>query len=398
MGVTVVPQDNEMSAAVRDAAGDAVCDGPAASGHIDDSNALSDSSGGRSSSPSSASLDNPLKLRESAMLGGAVNKGQKICCYQMCPSPMHSKKWRIVTEGTSAGGRDWDALVGKTLCDSCYSTFRKHGTFVRSIRTNDGWSRSVQAGTIGVKRPALASGPLHEAKSKPSPKPTMSRSQPSPKRPRTQSAAPKLPAVASAATSGTSNGALPKRKAAMKAAGSWRVAGGDKGGAVDRQVEAELLDAVAILRSMQRSSYAGGVAESVAASGREQSRSPAPLQTGARRASQDHLSASPDATTADDGAAAAAHVKPAAAGDAGCLRDGSPAPPCLVPLVCAACVACVWSWPSCRLSVSVSVSASVHARMLAHVLNHAHRPAIKVASGDAGCAPASPSGTAMAAE
>ena len=224
----------------------------------------------------------------------AAYKGHKVCAYELCPSPMHSSKWRIVTEGTSAGGRDWDALVGKTLCDSCYSTFRKHGTFARSIRTNDGWSRSVQAGTIG-KRPALATGPLHEAKSKPSPKPTMSRSQPSPKRPRTQSAAPKLPAVASAATSGTSNGALPKRKAAMKAAGSWRVAGGDKGGAVDRQVEAELLDAVAILRSMQRSSYASSVTEAVAASRREQSRSPAPLQTGSCQASEHRLSASPDA-------------------------------------------------------------------------------------------------------
>ena len=141
MGVTVVPQDNEMSAAVRDAAGDAVCDGPAASGHIDDSNARSDLSGGRSSSSSSTSLENPLKLRESAMLGGAVNKGQKICCYQMCPSPMHSKKWRIVTQGTSAGGRNWEPLWGQTLCDSCYSTYRKHGTFTRSMRTNEGWIR-----------------------------------------------------------------------------------------------------------------------------------------------------------------------------------------------------------------------------------------------------------------
>ena len=313
---------------------------------------------------------------------------------------MHSKKWRVVTEGTSAGGRDWDALVGKTLCDSCYSTFRKHGTFVRSIRTNDGWSRSVQAGTIGVKRPAVATEPVHEAKIKPSPKPTTCRSQPSPKRPRTQSAAPKLPAVASAASSGTSNGALPKRKAAMRAAGSWRVAGGDKSGAVDRQVEAELLDAVAILRSMQRSSYARSVTESVAASRREQSSSPAPLHTGSCQASEYHhrLPASHGATTADDGAAASVAVKPAAAGDAGCMRDGSPAPPCLVPLVCAACVACVWSWPSSCLCASVSVSVAVHARMLAHVLKHAHRAAIKVASGDAGSARACTSWTTMAAE
>lgn len=27
------------------------------------------------------------------------------------------------------------------LCDSCYSTFRKHGTFVRAVRTSKGWVR-----------------------------------------------------------------------------------------------------------------------------------------------------------------------------------------------------------------------------------------------------------------
>jgi len=33
--------------------------------------------------------------------------GQKMCAYGLCPSPMHSKKWRVVTAGTSAGARDW---------------------------------------------------------------------------------------------------------------------------------------------------------------------------------------------------------------------------------------------------------------------------------------------------
>jgi hypothetical protein len=74
--------------------------------------------------------------------GAGGTKCHKICAYEHCPSPLHSKKWRMVTTGTSAGGRDWEPLVGKTLCDSCYSTYRKHGTFVRSIRTNEGWSRS----------------------------------------------------------------------------------------------------------------------------------------------------------------------------------------------------------------------------------------------------------------
>ncbi len=54
---------------------------------------------------------------------------------------MQSKKWRTVTKCTSAGGQSWDSLVGKMLCDSCYSTFRKHGTFVRAVRTSKGWVR-----------------------------------------------------------------------------------------------------------------------------------------------------------------------------------------------------------------------------------------------------------------
>ena len=72
----------------------------------------------------------------------AAGKPQNMCMYELCPSPMHSNKWRTVTSTTGAGGRDWSALCGKTLCDSCYSTYRKHGTFVRSVRTDEGWVRS----------------------------------------------------------------------------------------------------------------------------------------------------------------------------------------------------------------------------------------------------------------
>ena len=91
--------------------------------------------------------ENTLKLRNSARTGTVCSKGQRICCYQFCSSPMHSKKWRTVTHGTSAGGRDWDSLVGQLLCDSCYSTYRKHGTFVRSVRTKEGWLRMKSADT-----------------------------------------------------------------------------------------------------------------------------------------------------------------------------------------------------------------------------------------------------------
>jgi hypothetical protein len=76
-------------------------------------------------------------------------KGQKVCCYQHCPSPQHSSKWRFITPGTSAGGQVWNDLTGQTLCDSCYSTYRKHGTnfglskFCRIIPVKSGCEKQI---------------------------------------------------------------------------------------------------------------------------------------------------------------------------------------------------------------------------------------------------------------
>jgi len=107
---------------------------------------------------SSTDSENPLKLRESAFARAAGCKGQRMCCYAHCPSPLHSKKWRVVTAGTSAGNRDWAPLVGQTLCDSCYSTFRKHGTFIRSVRTNEGWFRLDSSGSQGSQLSSMCAG------------------------------------------------------------------------------------------------------------------------------------------------------------------------------------------------------------------------------------------------
>jgi hypothetical protein len=81
----------------------------------------------------------------------ACCKPQRMCVYEHCPSPMHSSKWRVITTNTVAGvagvagGRDWQPLLGSTLCDSCYSTYRKHGTFMRAVRTPQGWARPHHA-------------------------------------------------------------------------------------------------------------------------------------------------------------------------------------------------------------------------------------------------------------
>lgn len=84
--------------------------------------------------------DKPVKARKPAGKSASC-KPQRQCQYEHCPSPMHSSKWRVVTRTTVAGGRDWQKLLGMTLCDSCYSTYRKHGTFIRSVRTPEGWAR-----------------------------------------------------------------------------------------------------------------------------------------------------------------------------------------------------------------------------------------------------------------
>ncbi len=65
--------------------------------------------------------------------------------------------------------------MGKLLCDSCYSTFRKHGTLVRSVRTSEGWSRIDVDGTCrpnataqlaAKKRPRPEPGTSEQAKAK----------------------------------------------------------------------------------------------------------------------------------------------------------------------------------------------------------------------------------------
>jgi len=91
-------------------------------------------------------------------------KPQKICSYQNCPAPLQTKKWRKVTPDTTAGGRNWALLVSQTLCDSCYSTYRKHGTFARSQRcaNGGGWSRVPVEVDGSSAKPDCVALPLSE--------------------------------------------------------------------------------------------------------------------------------------------------------------------------------------------------------------------------------------------
>jgi hypothetical protein len=188
---------------------------------------------------------NAMKQRDKVKRSLTGCKGQKMCAYELCPSPLHSKKWRVVTAGTCAGGRDWEPLVGQTLCDSCYSTYRKHGTFVRSVRTNEGWSRTGEGAAVASDRILVAREVIVREKpertdkiDKPK-KASPQRAQRVPKRPRWHDSTEEAEAEAP-----------PKRrdrKAAVKSAW-WSHGSGNM-----TEVETELLDAVAILRSLQNS-------------------------------------------------------------------------------------------------------------------------------------------------
>ena len=117
--------------------------------------------------------EKPVKARKPAVKS-AMCKPQRQCQFEHCPSPMHSSKWRVVTRTTVAGGRDWQKLLGMTLCDSCYSTYRKHGTFIRSVRTPEGWARfdhSAQAHILNKpSKKRVAPAPPRAAKrARPSP-------------------------------------------------------------------------------------------------------------------------------------------------------------------------------------------------------------------------------------
>jgi hypothetical protein len=55
----------------------------------------------------------------------------KKCSYAQCDSPADGSRYLTIEAGKSAGGKDWSALVGQTLCMACYSRYRDRGTLER---------------------------------------------------------------------------------------------------------------------------------------------------------------------------------------------------------------------------------------------------------------------------
>ena len=54
-----------------------------------------------------------------------------------CNITRYNVKIRKITKYTNAGKKNWTSLIGKQLCDSCYTCYRKNGSFKRKYHTKN---------------------------------------------------------------------------------------------------------------------------------------------------------------------------------------------------------------------------------------------------------------------
>lgn len=57
--------------------------------------------------------------------------GKRRCTYKFCPRPEDSREYYSINSGFKAGGQDWSALLGMTLCKACYACYSKNGSLTR---------------------------------------------------------------------------------------------------------------------------------------------------------------------------------------------------------------------------------------------------------------------------
>ena len=69
------------------------------------------------------------------------------CSFAECTSDVSKPcPWSTITEATSAGGRDWTSLVGKTLCIPCYTRYRQTGRLEKGPGSNSTQGSSASPG------------------------------------------------------------------------------------------------------------------------------------------------------------------------------------------------------------------------------------------------------------
>jgi hypothetical protein len=60
-----------------------------------------------------------------------TNEDERKCSYEKCQNPMANQRFHKIERHCRAGSQDWTGLIGKILCKTCYTHFRKTGSLER---------------------------------------------------------------------------------------------------------------------------------------------------------------------------------------------------------------------------------------------------------------------------
>jgi hypothetical protein len=83
---------------------------------------------------------------------------ERRCSYEGCRRPEESHKFHQIDAGSEAGGRNWEELAGRVLCDACYNQFRSHGTLERTGQRGESLSAADRRCSYeGCKTPRKSS-------------------------------------------------------------------------------------------------------------------------------------------------------------------------------------------------------------------------------------------------
>ena len=86
------------------------------------------------------------------------------CSYEYCPNPTHSSGggFKVVSDETKAGARDWSMYTGRVFCNACFTQYATRGTLQRPGRL---LTSAVPASVSAASCPPAAAAPpaYHQA-------------------------------------------------------------------------------------------------------------------------------------------------------------------------------------------------------------------------------------------
>jgi hypothetical protein len=94
--------------------------------------------------------------------GDPLDNAAKRCTYAHCKRPDASSTFYQIHGSSNAGGKNWKALDGSILCESCYDQYRKRGTLERTVHRQETSSLPAAPApppVAAVPAPAAVSAP-----------------------------------------------------------------------------------------------------------------------------------------------------------------------------------------------------------------------------------------------